>query len=65
MEVFERGVRALQLRNFKEACGLLAAILERYPDEKELHDRARVYIAICERQSDPSATRRQGPSRSG
>jgi tetratricopeptide (TPR) repeat protein len=53
MEVFERGFRALQVRNFKEAAGVLTSIIERYPDEKELHERARVYIAICERQSDP------------
>jgi len=53
MEVFERGFRALQVRNFREAAGILGSIIERYPDEKELHERARVYIAICERQSDP------------
>jgi tetratricopeptide (TPR) repeat protein len=53
MEVFERGFRALQVRNFKEAAGILGSIIERYPDEKELHERARVYIAICERRSDP------------
>jgi tetratricopeptide (TPR) repeat protein len=53
MEVFERGFRALQVRNFKEAAGILGSIIERYPDEKELHERARVYVAICERQCDP------------
>ncbi len=53
MDDFERGFRALQVRNFKEAAGILASIIERYPDEKELHERARVYIAICERRSDP------------
>lgn len=53
MELFEKGVRALQGRNFKEAAGLLGSIIERYPDEKELHDRARVYMAICERQGSP------------
>jgi tetratricopeptide (TPR) repeat protein len=53
MEVFERGFRSLQERKFKEAAGVLGSILDRYPDEKELHERARVYIAICERRSDP------------
>jgi tetratricopeptide (TPR) repeat protein len=53
VEVFERGFRALQTRNFKEAAKTLASIIDAYPDEKELHERARVYIAICERQSDP------------
>jgi tetratricopeptide (TPR) repeat protein len=59
MDVFERGFRALQVRNFKEAAAVLSSIIDRYPDEKELHERARVYIAICERQSD--AKRDQAP----
>jgi tetratricopeptide (TPR) repeat protein len=53
MEVFERGFRALQERKFKQAADVLASIFDRYPDEKELHERARVYVAICQRQSDP------------
>ncbi len=53
MEIFEKGFRALQVRNFKEAAKTLASIIEHYPDEKELHERARVYMAICARQSDP------------
>jgi tetratricopeptide (TPR) repeat protein len=52
VEAFERGFRALQAREFGEAARVLGSIIERFPDEKELHERARVYIAICERQSD-------------
>lgn len=58
VEVFERGFRALQVRHFREAADILASILERYPDEKELHERVRVYIAICERQCDPKRDQR-------
>jgi tetratricopeptide (TPR) repeat protein len=51
VEAFERGFRSLQERKFREAARLLASIIDSYPDEKELHERARVYIAICERQA--------------
>lgn len=55
LEVFERGLNALQQRSFKAAVGLFSSILEEYPDEKELQERARVYLAICERQAAASA----------
>lgn len=51
MEVFERGFRALQERNFPEATRLFSSIFDAYPDEKELHERGRVYLAICERRT--------------
>jgi tetratricopeptide (TPR) repeat protein len=57
MEVFERGFRELQVRNFKEAARVLSSIIHGYPDEKELHERARVYIAICERQIESKRDR--------
>lgn len=51
VEVFERGFIALQRRDFKDAARLLTSILGAFPEEKELHERARVYIAVCERQA--------------
>lgn len=51
VDVFERGFTALQRRDFKEASALLSSILEAFPEEKELHERARVYIVVCERQA--------------
>jgi Tfp pilus assembly protein PilF len=59
MSVFERGVRAMQQHQFKEATKLLSSIFQAHPDEKELHDRARVYLAICARQS--ASPRDQAP----
>jgi tetratricopeptide (TPR) repeat protein len=50
VESFERGFRSLQERRYREAANVLASMIDGYPDEKELHERARVYIAICERQ---------------
>lgn len=57
VEVFERGFRALQQREFQEAARLFSSIFEEYPDEKELQERARVYLAICERQSGAQGAR--------
>jgi len=50
VEVFERGFQALQQRQFGRAAELLNRVVNAYPDEKELQERARVYISICERQ---------------
>jgi tetratricopeptide (TPR) repeat protein len=51
VEAFERGFRTLQQRQFGRAAELLGSIVRDYPEEKELQERARVYLAICERQS--------------
>jgi tetratricopeptide (TPR) repeat protein len=51
VEKFERGFQALQQRQFGRAGELLRAVLNDYADEKELQERARVYLAICERQA--------------
>lgn len=53
LAVYERGVVALQRRKFAEASTLLRAVIDSYPEEKELHERARVYLSLCERQAMP------------
>ena len=47
---FDRGIGALQKKRFDEAEKNLLDLIQKYPDEKELVDRARVYLAVCERQ---------------
>jgi hypothetical protein len=47
---FDRGVAALQKKKFEEAERNFQDLIEKYADEKELVDRARVYLAVCERQ---------------
>jgi tetratricopeptide (TPR) repeat protein len=42
-------MRALQERRFGEAADAFRAILLQYPDEKELNDRAKLYLSICDR----------------
>ena len=57
---FDRGVSALQKKKFDEAERNFSDLIQKYPDEKELVDRARVYLAICERQkrsAEPAISR--------
>jgi tetratricopeptide (TPR) repeat protein len=46
---YESGMRALQEHRFEEAADAFHAVLLQYPEEKELDDRVRLYLALCER----------------
>jgi tetratricopeptide (TPR) repeat protein len=52
---FERGFQALQQRQFARAAEFLGAVVNNFTDEKDLQERARVYLAICERQAGRDA----------
>jgi tetratricopeptide (TPR) repeat protein len=47
---YDRGVAALQRRKLDEAERHFVELIQKYAEEKELVDRARVYLAVCERQ---------------
>lgn len=47
---YEAGLKALQMRQFPRARDLLQTLLSRFPEERELHERARLYLRVCERQ---------------
>lgn len=49
--VYERGVQALQRHDFEGAAGYFRVVLESYPDERELLERARLYLRVCERET--------------
>jgi tetratricopeptide (TPR) repeat protein len=49
--IYERGVQALQRHDYEGAAGFFRAILERYPEERELLERARLYLRVCERET--------------
>lgn len=57
LEEFGHAVRLLQKRDFLKARDELRAILQKYPDEKELADRARTYLQVCARSLQPPAPR--------
>jgi tetratricopeptide (TPR) repeat protein len=51
--VYERGVGALQRHDYEAARNLLESVIRLYPDEKELHERVRLYLNICQRHASP------------
>ena len=51
--LYERGLQALQRRDFRAAGEALRSVVEEYPEERELHERARLYLRICDRESGP------------
>jgi len=51
--LYERGVDALQRHDYSAAARLLTSVLNQYPEEKELHERVRLYLNVCERHAAP------------
>jgi len=53
VSVYEKGLEALQRHDYHAAVELLESILRLYPEEKELHERVRLYLNICQRHEAP------------
>ena len=51
--MYERGLEALQRHDYSAAADLFESVLRQYPEEKELHERVRLYLNICQRQAAP------------
>ena len=51
--MYERGLQALQRRDFAASADALRHVIDRYPDERELLERARLYLKVCERELEP------------
>ena len=51
--LYARGLQALQAHDYVRATDLFRSVIARYPEEKELHERVRLYLNICERQVAP------------
>jgi tetratricopeptide (TPR) repeat protein len=58
--LYETGLEALQRHAFDAAAATFQEVLDRYPEEREIHERARLYLKVCERQAltrpDPPRT---------
>jgi tetratricopeptide (TPR) repeat protein len=52
---YEKGTTALQKKKFEEAEKHFRALLDGFGDEKELADRARLYLAVCQRRTKAAA----------
>lgn len=55
--LFERGLETLQRHDYHAAAGLFESVLRLYPEEKELHERVRLCLNVCQRH----ATREAAP----
>jgi tetratricopeptide (TPR) repeat protein len=51
--IYERGLETLQRHEYKTALDLFESVLRLYPEEKELHERVRLYLNVCQRQVVP------------
>lgn len=49
--VYERGLEALQRHAYQQAASLLESVLRQFPEEKELHERVKLYLNICRRKA--------------
>jgi tetratricopeptide (TPR) repeat protein len=54
--LYEQGLEALQRHAYSQATTLLESVLRQYPEEKELHERVRLYLNICQRQASQKET---------
>ena len=53
--LYEKGLKALQRKHYEGAATAFRGVLERFPEERELHERARLYLNVCERETSPQA----------
>ena len=53
--LYEQGVAAIQAHEYSRASSVLRSVLSRYPGEKELHERVRLYLNVCDRHMAPRA----------
>ena len=51
--LYEQGLESLQRHDYDGAAAVFESVLRQYPEEKELHERVRLYLNICRRQATP------------
>ena len=51
--LYERALQALQRRDLTAAAARFQQVIDQFPEERELHERSRLYLQVCERQSKP------------
>ena len=54
--IYEKALHALQRRRLGPAAALFRKLIDEFPDERELHERSRRYLQVCERQLAPAPT---------
>jgi tetratricopeptide (TPR) repeat protein len=62
LAIYETGVRALQRHDFEAAANSLRSVIQGYPGERELVERARLYLQVCERETSRRPSGPQTPT---
>ncbi|MFN7917602.1 MAG: tetratricopeptide repeat protein [Vicinamibacterales bacterium] len=52
--LYEKGLEALQRHDYNNALALFERVLAQFPDERELHERVRLYLNVCRRHATPT-----------
>jgi tetratricopeptide (TPR) repeat protein len=52
--LYERGLAKLQGHDYRGAAALFESVLAQYAEEKELHERVKLYLNVCRRQASSS-----------
>jgi len=52
---YEKGLEALQRHDYNKALQLFEGVLTSFPEERELHERVRLYLNVCKRHATPKA----------
>ena len=51
LAIYETGVRALQRHDFQVGADSFRSVIQRYPEERELAERATLFLQVCERET--------------
>jgi tetratricopeptide (TPR) repeat protein len=57
VELFQRAFKSLNKKDFERAAELLDQLIEQYPEERDVVERARAYKAVCERSTEKRPAR--------
>src|SRR5690242_7570209 len=49
--LYEQGLERLQQHDYAGAADRLEAVLKQFPEEKELHERVKLYLNVCRKQA--------------
>ena len=58
--LYEKGFAALQQHDYNSALACFERIISAFPDERELHERVRLYLNVCKRHATPPAAAPHG-----
>jgi outer membrane protein assembly factor BamD (BamD/ComL family) len=54
--LYEQGLERLQQHDYQGAMDRLESVLRQFPEEKELHERVKLYLNVCRKQASAAQT---------